>query len=172
MDTGFRREEGNYGTDVYVIGFNAESDWKWFIISKLLESFMVAFKEGTLIVDVDDITVSKEKLQELIHDPNLSRVCGKRLYRDIQAQYALLFEDDIISTKIDLIDLGQVDVYVKKYDANHSDMATQKCVLVRYPYMKIKTSDTLSKLPFSAMCVIGDNELNKLLRNVENPRLS
>ena len=80
LDTGFRREEGNYGTDVYVIGFNAESDWKWSIVSKLLESFMVAFKKGTLVVDVDDITVSKEKLQELIHDPNLPRVCGKRLY--------------------------------------------------------------------------------------------
>ena len=170
LDTGFRREEGNYGTDVYVIGFNAESDWKWSIVSKLLESFMVAFKKGTLVVDVDDITVSKEKLQELIHDPNLPRVCGKRLYRDIQAQYALLFDDDIISKNIDLRDLGQVVAYVKKYDANHSDMATHKCVLVRYPYMKIKTSDTLSKLPFSAMCVIGDNELNKLLRNVENPQ--
>lgn len=67
-------------------------------------------------------------------------------------------------------ELGKVDVYVKKYDANHSDMATQKCVYVRYPYMKIKMSDNLSKLPFSAMCIIGDNEINSLLRDVENPQ--
>lgn len=170
LDPDFHREEGNYGTDVYVIGFNTESDWKWLIISKLLESFMVAIKEETLIIDVDDVTVSKDKLPELINDPNLKRVCGKRLYRDIQAQYALLYEDEIIKKTIDLGDLGQVDVYVKKYDANHSDMATQKCVFVRYPYMKIKMSDTLSKLPFSAMCVIGDNNINALLRDVENPQ--
>lgn len=170
LDPSFSREDGNYGTDVYVIGFNAESDWKWSIISKLLESFMVAIKEETLIVDVDDVTISKDKLGGLINNPNLKRVCSKRLYRDIQAQYTLLYEDDIIKKTIDLGALGQVDVYVKKYDANHSDMATQKCVFVRYPYMKIKMSDRLSKLPFSAMCVIGDNAINALLRDVENPQ--
>ena len=131
---------------------------------------MVAITEKTLIIDVDDITVSKETLPELINDINLKRVCGKRLYRDIQAQFALLYDEDIVKKTIDLDELGKVDVYVKKYDANHSDMATQKCVYVRYPYMKIKMSDNLSKLPFSAMCIIGDNEINSLLRDVENPQ--
>ncbi len=170
LDPNFRREEGNYGTDIYIIGFNAEVDWKWLIISKLLESFMVAIKEETLVVEVDDIVVCKGSLPALIKDVNLKKVCGKRLYRDIQAQYALLFDKDVVSRKIDLNELGEVTVLVKKYDASASDSATQKCVLVRYPYMKIKTTDTLSKLPFSAMCIIGDNELNKLLRNVENPQ--
>jgi len=90
LDPSFCREDGNYGTDVYIIGFNAESDWKWSIISKLLESFMAAIKEEALVVDVDNVTVSKDKLPELINDPNLKRVCGKRLYSDIQAQFALL----------------------------------------------------------------------------------
>lgn len=144
LDPEFEREEGNYGTDVYIIGFSSENDWKWSIISKLLESFMVAITEKTLIIDVDDITVSKETLPELINDINLKRVCGKRLYRDIQAQFALLYDEDIVKKTIDLDELGKVDVYVKKYDANHSDMATQKCVYVRYPYMKIKMSDNLS----------------------------
>lgn len=170
LDPDFCREPGDYGTDVYIIGFNAENDWKWLIISKLLESFMVAIKEETLVVDVDDISISKETLPELIKEPNLKRVCGKRLYRDIQAQYALLFEEDVIKKSINLGELGQADVFVKKYDANHSDMATQKCVYVRYPFMKIKMSDTLSKLPFSAMCIIGDNTINALLRDVENPQ--
>ena len=170
LDPNFCRSEGNFGTDVYIIGFNAESDWKWSIISKLLESFMVAIKEEALVVDVDDVTISREKLPELINEPNLKRVCGKRLYRDIQAQYSLLYDEDIISKTIELGELGSADVLIKKYDANHGDMATQKCVFVRYPYMKIKQSDTLSKLPFSAMCIIGDNELNRLLRNVENPQ--
>lgn len=170
MDPDFSRKEGDYGTDVYVIGFNTESDWKWSIISKLLESFMVAIKEEALIVDVDDITISKEKLQNLIYDPNLEKVCSKRLYKDIQAQYSLLFEDDILKKTICLSELGDIEVFVKKYDQINSDKATQRCVFVRYPYMKIKMSETLSKLPFSAMCIIGDNELNALLRNVENPQ--
>lgn len=170
LDPDFSRKEGDYGTDVYVIGFNTESDWKWSIISKLLESFMVAIKEEALIVDVDDITISKEKLQNLIYDLNLEKVCSKRLYKDIQAQYSLLFEDDILKKTICLSELGDIEVFVKKYDQINSDKATQRCVFVRYPYMKIKMSETLSKLPFSAMCIIGDNELNALLRNVENPQ--
>lgn len=102
LDPEFEREEGNYGTDVYIIGFSSENDWKWSIISKLLESFMVAITEKTLIIDVDDITVSKETLPELINDINLKRVCGKRLYRDIQAQFALLYDEDIVKKTIDL----------------------------------------------------------------------
>lgn len=96
LDPEFEREEGNYGTDVYIIGFSSENDWKWSIISKLLESFMVAITEKTLIIDVDDITVSKETLPELINDINLKRVCGKRLYRDIQAQFALLDRKSVV----------------------------------------------------------------------------
>ncbi len=170
LDPSFKREDGNYGTDLYIVGFKSSSDWKWSIISKLLESFMVAIIEGSLVVEVDDIEVSADTLGSLIRDKGLQRVCNKRLYRDIQAQYDLLTEEGVFREKLDLGELGNVAIYVKKYDANHSDMATQKCVLIRYPYMKIKVTDRISKIPFSAMCIIEDNELNQLLRNVENPQ--
>ena len=42
--------------------------------------------------------------------------------------------------------------------------------MIRYPYMKIKDLPRISTLPCSAMCIIGDNILNKTLRNVENPQ--
>lgn len=170
LDTNFERSIGEYGTDIYIIGFNADKNWKWSIISKLLESFMVAVKEGTFIVNVDDITISRDTLKDVISDENLKKVCGKKLYRDIQAQYALLYDEDVIKNTIDLGEFGCIDIYVKKYDSNSSDMATQKCVFIRYPYMKIKMSKKLSKLPFSAMCIIGDNCINELLRNIENPQ--
>lgn len=170
LDKSFKRMDDEYGTDVYIIGFDTENDWKWSIISKLLESFMVAIQRETLICEVGDIEVSKNTLASLVSNDNLKKICGKRLYKDIQAQYALLTDEDVVQKNINIGVYGEVELFAKKYDANNSDAGTRKCVLVRYPYMKIKMSDTLSKLPFSAMCIIADNELNSLLRNVENPQ--
>ena len=170
LDPSFKRQAGDYGTDVYIIGFNVEDNWKWSIISKLLESFMVAIQRENLVVDVDDITVSRETLKDLVYSPKLREVCGKLLLKDIQAQYVLLTDEEVLNKELDFGELGTVEVYVKKYDANQSDDATKKCVMIRYPYMKIKMTKNIIKLPFSAMCVIGDNKLNKLLKDIENPQ--
>ena len=42
--------------------------------------------------------------------------------------------------------------------------------MVRYPYMKIMHTTGHSFLPYSALCIIHDNELNQKLRNIENPQ--
>ena len=42
--------------------------------------------------------------------------------------------------------------------------------MVRYPYMKITYIRPGAFLPFSALCVIHDNPLNKKLRAIENPQ--
>ncbi len=170
LDKSFARKNDEYGTDIYIVGFDSENNWRWSIISKLLESFMVAFQREALICEVGGIEVSKDTLEEIINDKNLKSICGKILYRDIHAQYALLNDNDVIRKKVSIAEYGDVELYAKKYDAENSDLGTRKCVMVRYPYMKIKLSNTLSKLPFSAMCIIEDNKLNSLLRNVENPQ--
>jgi len=42
--------------------------------------------------------------------------------------------------------------------------------MIRYPYMKIKSLPRISNVPCSAMCIIGDNSLNTILRDIENPQ--
>ena len=63
-----------------------------------------------------------------------------------------------------------VDIYIKKYNRHEEKKATKRRVYVRYPYMRIKHFTGGINLPYSAMCVIGDNELNKRLRDIENPQ--
>ena len=166
LDKDFSRKE--YGTDIYIIGFKENENWEWKVVSKFLESFMVAFKYKTLEVEVNDILISESTLPDLVASDELRAACGKRLYNEILAQYSLLNDDDVFKATIPILNYGDVDVFVKKYDMQNKDLGIRKCVLVRYPYMKIKLTDTLGKLPFSAMCVIGNNELNKKLRAVEN----
>lgn len=170
LEDGYERKQGDYGTDVYILGFKADSDWKWSIVSKLLESFMVAIYNESLVVEVDDIIVDKEHLKELVYSSELVKVSYKRTLKDIISQYRLLVDDDVESKTFNILDYGDVNIKVKKYEYMENEDATQKCVMVRYPYMKIKMTSRLANLPFSAMCVIEDNSLNQMLREVENPQ--
>ena len=56
LDKNFIRNE--YGTDIYIIGFRAEENWRSTIISKILDSFMCAIQYGDLEVEVDGITIN------------------------------------------------------------------------------------------------------------------
>ena len=61
-------------------------------------------------------------------------------------------------------------VYLKQYGQQDESNATKHCVMVRYPYMKITYINPGAFLPFSALCIIHQNELNKKLRAIENPQ--
>lgn len=170
LDPNFRREEDEFGTDIYIIGFNDEEHWEWSIISMLLESFMVAFFEEKLIAEVNGIELSAKTIHSLIDKKELKDVAGNKLFKEILAQYTLLKRDEgVISTEIDLDVLGKIRLLVKRYDMDDINIALQKCIYVRYPYMKIKSGERFARLPFSAMCIIDQTPLNTILRNIENP---
>ena len=64
----FTRTSGDYGTDLYLIGFGHRANWKSDLMFKLLDSFMVAFVKGLLEVTVDNITLSKDTIKKIIYD--------------------------------------------------------------------------------------------------------
>lgn len=170
LDKNFSRD-GQSGTDIYIIGFKNNDDWKEIIIAKILESFMVAILNNKLIVKVEDIEINASTLKEVLEGDILNGR-GKKERKDILAQYDLLTqgeEDGVYSKNIELQD-GEIKVYVKKYGEHNIADATKQCVMVRYPYMKILYYTGYSYMPYSALCIIEKNELNKKLRYIENPQ--
>ncbi len=167
IEPGFHRNTP--GTDIYIIGFNESSTWKSEIITKILDSFMAAFVEDELEVEVDDILVNKNNLGVIIDDDVL---VNKSQYSNIKSQYLLLTEDENSVSKkvIDMGEYGDATVYLKKFNKEEAFLSTNKCVMIRYPLMKITVLKNLPQVPFSAMCIIGNNELNKTLRKIENPQ--
>lgn len=164
LDNSFIREES--GTDVYILGFNNEKEWKKELITKVLDSFFVAIYNEQLEVEVEDIFISKSNIDEIIENKELIL---EKEYANIKSQYILLSnENNLSSFKID--DLGEIKVYVKGYGREEASLATNKCIMVRYPYMKIKALPTISHVPCSAMCIIENNQLNEILRDIENPQ--
>lgn len=166
LDKNFSRN--TYGTDLFIIGFKAENNWKQHILSMLLDSFLVAVYYNELEIRIGDIVVNKESLKEIIEK---NEWIIKPLRKSIVSQYILISEVEGVYTKeIDILEYGKVKVFAKSFGKEESEVATNNCTMIRYPYMKIKVFPNISTLPCSAMCIIQDNDLNGLLKDIENPQ--
>lgn len=168
LDKNYSRALDNFGSDIYIIGFKDPIGWKRDIITKILDSFMSAISFGALEVKVDDVEITSSTLKDIVYDDNL---INKKEKKNIISQYLLLNDKEHRFEDVITIDeLGEAKLYLIEFDAEHEDMATNNCVMIRYPYMKIKELVKISTLPCSAMCIIEKNKLNEKLRDVENPQ--
>ncbi len=167
LDKSFSREN-EYGTDVFILGFKKTDGWKRDIVSMILESFMSAIVFDSLRITVDDIELTADKLSEVVFN---EKAINKKDRKSIISQYLLLSDKEhIFEDKITIDGYGDAILYLKIFDKEQEEFATNGCVMIRYPYMKIKDIKKITSLPCSAMCIIGDNKLNETLRNVENPQ--
>ena len=169
LDPSFKRKEDEYGTDVFIIGFRDEPKWQAEIMRKVLDSFMAAIIYGTLEVVVDSILINKDTVGKIIEKLREGPINKEN--RVIVSQYDLLRADgENIHKKTVQIDGCNVDLILKTYSTGDEKWASKQCVKIRYPYMKITYSTPPAMIPFSAMCLIGDNKLNTKLRSIENPQ--
>lgn len=164
LDKEFKRNET--GTDVYIIDFRAEENWKYSIITKVLDSFMVAIDKGDLIVNVDGIEISKNTLRDVVYNQEIT----ESEKRSIIGQYILLNDVRTFKKDVDIRGYGLISILLIDFDKQEEHLATNKCIMVRYPYMKITDMKIPFAKPCSAMCIIEKNELNSILRSVENPQ--
>ena len=171
LDPAFVRKSGELGADVFIIGFKNEEDWVEQVVSKILDSFIVAIFRGELEVTVEDTKVSKDTLATVLQDKKIFSSCSKYAMKRIVSQFELLRGGSEIYSKPIMIqgkDMGII--YLKKYSASDGENATNQCVMVRYPYMQIKYIRLGSGRNLSGLCIIERNELNDRLREIENPQ--
>ena len=169
LDASFTRGADEFGSDIYILGFKDAKDWQKDIITKALDSFMAAIVFGTLELSIDGIEINKDTVKDIVFDDNF---IGKKMRKHVISQYLLLadkehrFEDTLTFDEYG----DAAKLYLMEFKGEQEEYATNSCVMVRYPYMKIKELDHISTLPCSALCIIENNELNSVLRNVENPQ--
>ncbi|MCM1130686.1 MAG: hypothetical protein NC310_01265 [Roseburia sp.] len=167
LDKEYKRK-GKTGTDIFILGFKNPTGWKEDIISKILESFISAIVYEDLEVVVDDIILNKENLQDIVYNEEL---INKSNRKSVISQYILLTDvEHRYEGMIQFGSLGQAKLYLMEFDAEHEYLATNGCVMIRHPLMKIRDIEKITTLPCSAMCIIENNEVNALLRNIENPQ--
>lgn len=164
LDQEFIRNET--GTDVYIIGFKESDKWKENIIAKVLDSFMCAVLYGELIIEVNELLINKDTLKEIVYNNDYFTNYEKK---QIVSQYVLLTDEFVYKKDVNIDGRGDIRILLKDFSKNEN-FATNKCVMIRHPYMKIKDENIPFAIPSSAMCIIGKNELNSILREIENPQ--
>ena len=155
------------GTDIFIIGFESNDDWKKEIINSLLDSFMSTIVRGELEVTIDDLLISKDTVSKIVYDSSIVFNSNKS---NIISQYRLLSGDSAVKVYDIDTEYGSCDLYILPLSKEEEDLATHKCVMIRHPLMKIKEESLGQSFRVSAMCIIGEGRLGEELRNIENPQ--
>lgn len=128
LDPMFSRSTSESGTDIFVLGFSYDDNWKTDLIVSVLDSFLLAVYHGTLIVDVDGTTVDASTLPELITEYT------SNFEENADKYFAVLSasEDKAKSFETDIADMGRVTLKMMIEPGMH-----RKCAMIRKTGMKI-----------------------------------
>ena len=174
LDPDFKPRSGdNYGTDIYIAGFNGGDKWQQNILAKVLDSFMVAIAKGRLEVRIDNIQINKSTYKTLAAQfVNAST----SLARSVVSQSILLSGDEHVHKETIKIEytrelVSTVELYYRRFSGDEQRLATNSCSMIRYPYMKIQDYKNVvsSQMGVSALCVLPEGKLSSLFKQSENP---
>ena len=166
IEKSFTKRETEYGTDIFIIGFDGEEGWEKEVINSALDSFMASFVRGKLEMTINGIVISRSKLEDIVY----SDIIEDKNKPLIVSQYKLLMGGDKVSVYDIDTDLGSATLFVMPMINEDEQYATHCCTMIRYPLMRIKNYDFGKNIPASAICIIGDNKLGKTLLSIENPQ--
>lgn len=165
LDPSFKREKGNSGTDIFILGFNGEAGWQHKMVASILDGFLYAIYSGNLIVNVAGIEVSKETLPDLM-------ISHKPYFEEYADEYymALTSDEKVSPTFVkEVTDKGMQGKLTLRLMIM-PDMH-RRVAMVRQTGMKIKNKGNINGLiPFTGLLYIEGDELNGYLRNLENPQ--
>lgn len=161
LDPNFRRNDLQFGTDIYVCGYKFGSeDWEKGIIISVLDGFLGAIWNEKLEVIVGDKEISKDKLRNLIEE------YSEELTGNTQKYYELLVSDETQWLSEDFLGLGNIKLGILLGDQD----APKRVAMIRKTGMKIFEKDRLqSRVPFTGIMFLEGEKLNEKLRLIENP---
>lgn len=161
LDPNFKRENGDFGTDIYIVGYKyGGQDWQKDIIVSILNGFLGAIWNEKLEVAVGDIEINKERLKDIMDE-----------YRDdltgyTDKYYEVLTSDNTKWDTEDFLGLGEVSLGLL---LGVQDTPT-RIAMIRKTGMKIMDKDRLpGHVPFMGVMFINGEKINERLRALENP---
>jgi len=161
------RMNNQYGTDIYIIGFKNDRNWKQEVINSILDSFMAAIVLEQLEISVDNNEINNKTIKEIVYDDS---IIDKGNKSNFISQYRLLLGGENVRVfEIDT-QYGPFNLRILPFSKNEEQLATHSCVMIRCPLMKIREFTFSKNFNVSAMCIIDDNALGKQLRSIENPQ--
>lgn len=155
----------NYGTDIYIMGFNNYSDWKDKIIISLLENFLLAIYDGELEVNVQNIVVDKNNVEQLLKKYK----DGKDGCASAYNYYQVLTSDENVYENTNLFQNVSGKVKLKVVIFKDS-LANRSVLMSRSNGMKLFDKKQISKsIQFSAILTMEGDSLNQYFARMEDP---
>lgn len=156
----------NYGTDIYVIGFKNNENWKEKMCSAIIENFFVAIYNGDLVVDIgEEFEINKNTIGDLIDNKNISEF----LLSDTVCYYKILIanKDEILSKSYSMFENNDVKLLLRKDDIDTNDV--NKVASVRLTGMKILDLNYLPRLgKYHGILFMNGLKVNDYFRKLEN----
>lgn len=165
LDSTFTRNPGDYGTDIFILGYKyCGDDWEDKIVTAILDGFLGAIWNERLVLKVGQIEINKQTLGGLMDDYKEELVANRsyasEYYQVLTSKETSWFENE------NHLGLGKI-----KFGAliGNSEFH-RKAAMIRQTGMKIKDADRLSGyIPFAAVMFIEGDKINEKLRLIENP---
>lgn len=167
FDAFYSKRNSEFGTDIYIIGFEESVSWEQEVINSILDSFMASIVRGRLELSFNDNVINKDTLKDYIFD---EKIIYKSYKSNIVSQYRLLTDGNNVRVFDIDTEYGKCDLMVLPYSKAEEELSTHKCVMIRHPLMKIKDIDLGANFRVSAMCIINNGKLGEFLRKIENPQ--
>ena len=165
LDPDFARDDTDYGTDLFIIGFTEDSDWKNKMIGSVLDGFLYAIENEDLVVTIDETIISKTTLPAVLGalDKTFLPEHADEYYKVLVSENAVIFPPYEVKNNSGQI-LGNVHLKVM-LDADFH----RKCAMVRKTGMKIFDCDGISSyIVFAGVLYIDGIDLNAYLKKLEN----
>lgn len=148
------------GTDVFVYGFNANSNWATDVTCEILNNFLMAIYRKQLSVSVENYSITSENLSKYVHryETNLKEaVC---YYKVLTNPTTKIFTKDFHG-------LGKLKLRVL---VDSGDKLNRKILVTRTSGMKLFAIGNISRLIiFSGILEMQGRELNEYFREMETP---
>ncbi len=161
MPEKFRRDSSSgAGSNITIVGYKAEENWKASILKAVLNNFYPAIHFNNLIVEIIDsageITVNSDTISDLM----LEYASGSG---DSQPYYQALTDYDYkFPTNLPII--GNCSLYVKK-----DELYPGQVQMARSPMMIVKSKRFGSPEAYAGLFICNDPVGDSLLRNLEPP---
>lgn len=162
IDKSFHRENGEYGTDIYITAYRFNNtSWENDIVISILDGFLGAIWKEKLIVNVGNIEISKNNLPKIMesYKDELSKSHVLEYYQVLTNPKTKWFESDHMGKGLVRfgILLGSPDL-------------SRRVAMIRQTGMKIKDGKGISgHIPFAGILFIEGDKINEELRALENP---
>lgn len=157
LDNQFNRT--TKGTDIYIAGF-IEDNNELSMIKEILNNYLYAIHDDSLVIEINNILINKKTLPELLtkHKEDLEKETIE-LYDLLTNPNVLIYNEKIIE-KDDL----EIRFILDKEGSNLVSM-------IRWPWMKVFNQGRFKRhYSFYGAGLIKGKKLNALLRKSENPQ--